>query len=112
MNLAVSLANAATDFIETQIEDIADEYSEFLVDKEAKLELIEAKREEWGLDVEYLLEPSFLLYRNTRRTSDMTEPDLYYTKKIHTGNIGTLALDIIPNYVDLSLALPKFNSFA
>lgn len=36
-------------------------------------------------------------------------PQDYYSRTVHSGNIGVLAIDAISNYVDISLMLPKIN---
>jgi len=109
LQLSVTMIKSATALITDMLEEIADEYDLLLADHEAKMQLIEDKQEElFGTLTEA---PEYLLYRDSKFYVDMTEPELYYAKKIHTGNIGTLVLDVIPNYVNTSLSLPTFNPF-
>ena len=37
------------------------------------------------------------------------KPDDFYNRTIHSGNIGVLGLDVVTNYCDLMLSLPKIN---
>jgi len=109
LQLAATIIKSATALVTDMLEEIADEYDLLLADHEAKMQLVEDKQKElFGTLTEA---PEYLLYRDSKFYVDMTEPELYYAKKIHTGNIGTLVLDVIPNYVNTSLSLPTFNPF-
>ena len=53
-----------------------------------------------------LLEPSQLLHPFIIFGES---PNDFYNRTVHSGNIGTMAISSITNYVDLSLTLPKFS---
>lgn len=77
-----------------------------LMAEEAYAELEEAQD---LLEFESLLDPlSFVGLQP--QTMPGEEPDDYYQRTIHQGNIGTLGFDAISSYVDYSLKLPELNS--
>lgn len=38
-------------------------------------------------------------------------PDMFYTRTIHGGNIGVKSVEVIANYVDVALTLPKYKDY-
>lgn len=47
------------------------------------------------------------IFSNPTEVIQYETPDEFYTRTVHTGNIGVASLDVIPNYVDNVLALPR-----
>ena len=86
------------------LEEAQDDYNDFILDAEAQMEVLEAAQEE--LDMEYTLPISYLEPPNYPSPDLLTKAEDFYNK-IHIGNIGTLSLNVIENYVDTSLALPS-----
>jgi hypothetical protein len=107
LSLSGGAMKAAEKAVISMIEDIAQEYDQFLLDSETKKEELERAAE--------LLAPPDLLALNllsvqTRYAPETQyDPSEFYDMKIHQGNVGTLALDVVPLYCDLTLKLPEFN---
>ena len=85
------------------LREVEDEYNDFLLDAEAEQALLDAAEEE--LDIEYNLPISYLEPPNYPTPDILTNAENFYDK-IHVGNIGTLSLNVIENYVDTALLLP------
>lgn len=90
------------------IQDVDAEYQEFMVDAEAQAEILKAKED--LLDKEYHIPFSYLQPSLYPEPDTATKPDRFYDK-IHVGNIGTLSLNVIENYVDTALLLPEGDIF-
>jgi hypothetical protein len=72
---------------------------------EATKELNEAKK---LLDVGNLINP-FEFIGEIPLLSLGEEPDTYFKRTIHAGNIGAVGIDAVSSYVDMSLKLPDMN---
>lgn len=100
-----SLMGGANEALNQLIEDVDEESNEFSVDSEAQMTVLEEKQK--LLDTEFLLPFSYLEPPFNHPKPDVdTAPGQFYDK-IHTGNIGTLALDVIENYSSIALLLPE-----
>jgi len=112
LSLAMASFSAAQKQITNLLEDIGAQYEEFLVSSEADTKQLE--------EAQALLKPPELLVYNLLATQNTAyvshplsgEPNKFYDSTIHSGNIGTLVLNVIPNYVDLAVKLPKPNIYA
>ena len=96
--------NITNQVLNKMIKDVYAEYEEFTIDAEAKMEILNAKKE--LLDKEYLIPFSYLQDPGHVKPDIKTKPERFYDK-IHVGNIGTLTLDMIESYVDRNLILPE-----
>jgi len=109
MQFSMAGMSSANKAVATSVEDINQESADFTEEMAAKWEYLQGIMDE--LTPEYLLPFPLLDDPFTQyKTDPLTDPDLYYSR-IHIGNPGVLALDIIPNYVDLSLTLPGIDPF-
>ena len=98
----LKLSNGLTSQIGGAVQDelatLVEVQTEFSKQMEEQLKLLDSANE--------LLEPSKLLHPFTIFGEN---PSDFYNRTVHSGNIGTMALSSISNYVDLSLTLPKFS---
>ncbi|WP_027854451.1 hypothetical protein [Marinobacterium litorale] len=93
--------------VQADLEDLMDEYKDFQKESEEKQERLDAVTE--MLETSDIIDP--YLFINSGTYYDPSEtPDDFYQRTIHTGNVGTLALDAISYFVDTMLALPKTSS--
>lgn len=90
--------------LQLELQKAEEDYNDFLLDSEAQMEVLKAQEE--LLDVEYDLPISHFQDPGYPQPDFQTKPEDFY-HKIHVGNIGTLCLDVIPNYVDNALSLPS-----
>lgn len=87
------------------MEEIEEELAEATENYETGSSVLDEMYEEMEVDKttqEYLMKAL-----RVRHTGDMLPPTAYYNLKIHTGNIGTLALEQPRQYVDQMLTLPR-----
>lgn len=98
----LKLSNGLTSQIGGAVQDelakLVEVQTEFSKQMEEQLKLLDSANE--------LLEPSKLLHPFTIFGEN---PSDFYNRTVHSGNIGTLAISSISNYVDISLTLPKFS---
>lgn len=107
MELVSGFKMAATKASSIQQDEIkveAEEWAEYAKEQSDELE------ELW----DELLEEGWIdFYEITSRDMifiDGETPEEYYNRTIHTGNIGTTLYEVIPNYVDNKLQLPRLNT--
>ncbi len=107
MSLSMSMLSSAKTEIGRLIDDISAQYTEFLVDAEAKTEKLEEAKK--LLESPNLLSFSLLDAQTNRLQPHPCSgsPEEFYDLTIHTGNIGTLTLDAISTYFDVALLLPE-----
>jgi len=98
LQLANGLTNGIQSNVQAELEDVISSQSTFLKEAEEQMKLLETAKE--------LLEPSKLLHPFTIFGE---APSDFYNRTVHSGNIGTLGISAISNYVDLSLTLPKLS---
>ena len=100
-----SMLSSAQHAQQKLISEVNEESNDFAEDAEAQTKLLEQKKSEIFpeplLPFSYLEEPF-----NHAKPDTSTEPDRFYDF-VHIGNIGTLSLDVIENYVNVQLMLPK-----
>jgi hypothetical protein len=111
LKLSSGAFNAAQSETLRLIEDIAAQYDQFLIDSETKQEELAAAAElletpdAWALNL--------LSIQTAHYVPDTkSAPSEFYDLRIHTGNIGTLALDAVSLYCELALKLPEFDGLA
>jgi hypothetical protein len=105
LKMSISLIEAGTIELQNEIEDIGQEYDQFLLTSSEQVEKLQAAQEL------LIVDPlgGDLLYAQTNRFNPHPlsgSPEMFYALTIHTGNIGTVVLDIIPQYHTIALTLP------
>lgn len=98
LQVASGLNSGISASVEDAIKDLLVDQSEFQKEVDEKLKLLESAND--------LLTPSKLL---SPFTIFGEKPEEYYNRTVHSGNIGTLGIAAISNYVDLNLTLPKLS---
>ena len=98
LKLSNGLTSQMGGAIQDELIDISAAQTEFTKQMEQQLKLLDNAQE--------LLEPSKLL---SPFTIFGESPEEFYTRTVHSGNIGTMAIASVTSYVDLSLTLPKIS---
>lgn len=96
LQAANGLISEVSSYFSDALSDLAKQADLFGIYAEEKMELLENTNK--LLQGNNLLSP-FVLFGET--------PTNYYDRTIHAGNIGTIGLGAISNYVDYSLRLPE-----
>jgi hypothetical protein len=96
LKTATGLAQGASDNITEALMGLQDEAKAFGLAAHDKMELLEEAYK--LLDTNSNLAP-FIVFGES--------PSDFYTRTVHSGNIGVYSLDAVTNYVDLALQLPK-----
>ena len=98
LKLSNGLSSQTGNAIQDELTNLIEVQSEFSKQMEAQMKLLETAQD--------LLEPSQLLHPFTIFGES---PNDFYNRTVHSGNIGTMGISSISNYVDLSLTLPKIS---
>lgn len=98
LKLSNGLTSQMGSSIQAELADLTQVQSEFTKEMEAQMKLLDNAQD--------LLEPSKLLHPFTIFGES---PNDFYNRTVHSGNIGTMSISSVTNYVDLSLTLPKFS---
>ena len=110
LSLSSALISGAQNAIQGLLNDIAEQYSAFLLTSEAEQKKLEAAQE--LLKQPELLSFDLLEAQQPQFTQVPNEsPTAFYNRTIHTGNVGTLVLNVVPVYCDLLLKLPEVEYF-
>lgn len=99
LGVASGLVSAIGADIQAQIGDLMGEFSEFDKYVEEQTKLLDAAND--LLKTSQVLSPFVIFGEN---------PDDFYKRTVHSGNIGTIGIDAIGNYVERSLTLPQLSS--
>jgi hypothetical protein len=104
LTIANGLVTGARDTIAKAFSEYSSEVQEFNLMADAKWEELE--------DVEKLLDSGidldpFLFVGKEPLVIAGETPEVYYSRTVHSGNIGVESLNFIQNYVGISLRLPK-----
>jgi len=105
LKMSISMVEAGTEELTSQIENIGQEYEQFLLTSSEQMEKLEAAQE--LLQVDPL--GADLLYAQTQQFDVhplSNDPAMFFALTIHTGNIGTIVLDIIPQWHTVQTTLP------
>ena len=105
LKFSMKLASEATTALKTEFKEIQEESEEFTEESQILWEELYEKQD--SILPNYLL-PFSLLDNpfSSNQTEKMSDPEELYSRT-HVGNIGTLSLDVIENYVDINLLLPE-----
>ena len=98
LKLSNGLSSQIGNAVQDELANLIEVQSEFSKQMEAQMKLLESAQD--------LLEPSQLLHPFTIFGES---PNDFYNRTVHSGNIGTMAITSVTNYVDLSLTLPKIS---
>lgn len=98
-----NLVSAGNGQITSEIMQIQGEMTEFSLIAEQKWAELEAAKNLMGK--ENLLDP-FEFIGQVPRITFGEAPDAFYDRTVHAGNIGTLGIDAISSFADISLTLP------
>ena len=106
LTFSMKLASEANTGLAEEQEDIQDAIEAETQEQADAWEELEEKREELFPETTSTGSTNLLMgIYNTPTYGKMSDYDDLYSR-VHTGNIGTLSLDMIENYVDISLLLP------
>lgn len=97
LTLASGLVKAGGVVLQSEFNDLLGEFKELDLLKDTKLQ--ELKAAEDLLSPTQLLQPLTLLGET---------PDSYYHRTVHSGNIGSAAIDDVHNFYQRSLMLPRY----
>lgn len=95
LSVSTGLSNAASDLLAVDFNDLLNDASEFSKFVEEQTKTLEEAQE--LLNPTKVMSP-FIIFGET--------PDKYYNRTIHAGNIGTVGIEAIENFVAASLTLP------
>ena len=111
LSFSTALLSSSSEFIMDQIENLKQEYDNFLLAAEKQWDELALIQEELEPN---LLAENLLMAQSARLLQHpITDPEKFYEYTIHAGNIGTVvAHDIIPNFFDMFLKLPEPNNYA
>ena len=104
LGVGTNLMNAGSTQIATEIRQIQGEMTEFSLMAEQKWAELEEVKNLMGK--ENLLDPFEFIGKEPAIVFG-ENPDQFYERTIHTGNIGVLALDANSSFIEISLTLPK-----
>lgn len=96
LQLSTGLTNAAGNKFMEDIRDLQYDYEQFMDIIETEQEKLDKAKME--LTYNNYLSPEIIFGE---------KPEDYYNRTVHSGNIGTLAIDAVSSYVDIALTLPK-----
>lgn len=112
---ATQMLSACTNIISTSLSgiqqglmsDLEKQYAGFNEYKDQSTQMLEEAQK--LLQVDAWVDP-FMFIGQAPRVVFGESPQDYYTRTIHSGNIGALGPDVIENYVGVALKLPSANS--
>jgi hypothetical protein len=111
---AKALLTSANGLIQGSNQVIQDDIMQVQEDIEAFNQYAEEKFEELNeqmerFEVKHGVDPLYFTSYLEPYTHLAEEPQTYYERTIHSGNVGTMAYDYIENFVDISLTLPEID---
>lgn len=98
VNISTNLSKGVTNQIKTDFDALVAERDEFEAYKKEKEDRIKTADE--LLDTGFNLVPMIVLGEN---------PSEFYQRTVHSGNIGALGIDMVGNFVDTALQLPRLS---
>ena len=103
-NGLVKEANAAYG---EQLKDIYDDMEQFNQWSKGQFDSLAEKREELGLDAQWRGLTGFDYVAMVPQTVYGESPSAYYSRTVHSGNIGASAYDLVESYHQYKLQLPQ-----
>jgi len=103
INLVSGIQQGFNFYINNESHDIMNEYDQLKAEQEGQQAELDELIEAFPTGV--MLDPMAMLDFSTSLQSQYETPDQYYQTRIHTGNIGVLALNEIQHFVDTKLQL-------
>ena len=104
LSAGTGLVNAGSNQMQAEIKQIQGEMTEFsLIADQKWAELEEVKN---LLGKENLIDPFEFIGKEPKIIFGETPQD-FFTRTVHSGNVGVLGIDMISSFADLSLTLPK-----
>lgn len=106
-DLGRGLSSAIQEYTQDLMGGLQDDWVDFQGDAESRMEMLDTAQ--GLLETNGLLDP--VMFTSMRPAVVFGEtPDAFYQRTIHTGNIGTMVLDMPGAFVDQSLRLPDTHS--
>jgi hypothetical protein len=97
LSLSSSTISSVSESYTKSLQGLKEESDEFNLLAKTKMDELEKVREE--IEGGILVTP-FVLFGE--------DPDAYFSRTVHTGNIGTTGISAISNYCAIALTLPTF----
>jgi hypothetical protein len=98
LSASSSISQGVSKQIASDIGDLRADFENFEHEKEAKEKVLETA--ESLLNTGLRVDP-IVIFGET--------PSQFYQRTVHSGNIGMVGIDVVSNYVDMALQLPKLN---
>lgn len=105
-NGLVSASNAA---YQDMLQGVQQEMADFAEWAEGKWDTLDDKREQLGLDAQWQGLTGFDFIGSVPQTVFGESPDAYYSRTVHSGNIGASSFDMIEYFCDVRLQLPEIS---
>lgn len=106
ISVGTAMSSEVSNAFQTAIADIMNDISQFESWAKGQFDSLDDAKEQLGLNQQYVgLEPLEMVYR----VPDLRigeEPQDFYNRTVHSGNIGTISYDLIEFFVDTKLTLP------
>lgn len=91
------------------MKDVADDMAQFSEWAKGQYDNLSEKRAELGLDAQWRGLTGFDLIAMTPSTVFGESPNAYYSRTVHSGNIGASSFDLVENYHSYKLQLPQLS---
>jgi hypothetical protein len=101
--------NEVNSWIKGEFTTVQNEYTAFQAEVKEKEDKLEAAAD--LLKTDDTLNPIAIIEPPVQKMIPIESPEAFYTRTIHTGNIGVISLDVIRNYSDIMLKLPQPDYF-
>ena len=103
LKFGIGLSSGAQDSLKEMFADLESDIADFEAYAEEKMDELEEAMELLSAGV--TLDPLTFVRRQPLFVPGET-PDAFYNRTVHSGNIGAKSLNLIENYVEISLTLP------
>lgn len=106
LQASTNLMSATDGYAQELLAEYSSEFQQFTLLKSEQQQSLEEGQALLGM--QNLIDP-FAFIGKVPMNVVGEAPDTFYQRTIHTGNIGTIGIDAISSFVDISLTLPKIN---
>ena len=103
LQAANGLLSGATNAFATKIEGLAEDYAEYQLLADELQEELDRGQDLLGNPLD--LNPFAFIGQEPLYVAG-EDPDSYFSRTVHSGNVGVQSLNIVQNFVDISLTLP------